>query len=107
MMDGWIFGKLSSGVVEVEARRDRPLQPAPVPLSERRSDTTATWHVPITIVPGSMATSSTPTAALAEDGRVHFPARPDWVVANEAARVLPRALRPPASRTLLPCTAES
>ena len=86
MMDGWIFRKgfplvtvEAEGAGETVCFRQRPFR-----YLAGGGDPTSTWLVPITyrvrvrgdIVHGRLLLS-------AGDGRVDFPGKPDWLVANE------------------------
>ena len=86
MMDGWIF-RQGYPLVTVEAEgagETVRFSQRPFRYLRDDGDAAATWHVPITyrarvngdILHGRLLLS-------AAEGRVHFPGRPDWVVANE------------------------
>ena len=86
MMDGWIFRQgyplvtaMTEGAGETLRFSQRVFR-----YLRNGGDAQATWHVPITyrarvngeLIRGRLLLS-------AEEGRVHFPGRPEWVVANE------------------------
>jgi len=86
MMEGWIF-RQGYPLVTVEAEGAGEIvrfSQRPFLYLDDGGDTTASWHVPITyrarvndeVVHGRLLLST-------GDGRVSFPRKPDWVVANE------------------------
>jgi len=86
MMEGWIF-RQGYPLVTVDAEGTGEtvrFSQRPFLYLDDDGDTTAAWHVPITyrarvngeVVHGRLLLST-------GDGRVRFPRKPDWVVANE------------------------